>query len=136
MPRVRHDHKLIRIPLPAWAAFQITFHYPAENDKRLIDLCVPYWLNSNSEFLQQFAHTVMDRPASSLTLRQRLTLLQNAYPDDKRLQNMRKALTDEKTKFAAEVRENPGLAYRREAEAVALAVSKKKGKISQEECPF
>jgi hypothetical protein len=105
--------------MPAWAAFQLTFHYPQVKDNQLIRENAAEWLQSNDEFLREFTQKVCS--GGAITPRQRLFLLEHAYPKDTRLRNMRAELTKGKEKFLSEVRKDPSAAYRAEYDAIALA---------------
>lgn len=140
MPRVRTPGKMIRTPLPDWAAFQIARDYPTEEDVALIQLVLPKWKASTVESLQYLAKTLGKiEDVGYIHPRQRLVLLEHAYPQDLRLKLIREKLSKGQFKFAAIVRADPGKAYAEEIRASqkGLEVRKKKSEEATiDKCDF
>jgi hypothetical protein len=123
MPRVRVPGKLIRTPMPSWAAYEITYFYPPENDEAIIETFLPRLIKSDKVHLQFLVKVFKTDPTGrTLHPRQRLCLLEYAFPEDLRLKLIRERLTKEKTRFATDVREKPGLMYQSEKAAVEKAI--------------
>ena len=121
MPRIKANGRLIRTPMPAWAAFELTFYYPEFSAlaRRHIDA----WLLSGNSIVKDIAVKYSAAGGKlEVTLRQKLVLLTHTYPSDSRLTLLQKKLAKEKFQFAIEVRENPDAAYAAEEKAVAFAL--------------
>jgi hypothetical protein len=124
MPRARLNHKLVRVPIPAELAFELTYYYDPQKDADLIRKHAPVMLKSQGPASQGMAKGFLNALEKDimLTPKQRLCLLEREFPSDIRLKAFRVAFNTPDKRFEAKFRADPQAAYDAESAAIARAI--------------
>ena len=90
MPRIIHKRHLIRIPVPADIAYDVTYYYNPEGDREISLKHVERLLvgtENQKGLAKHFLSSIQGK--YELTIKQRLCLLQMEFPRDLRLKAIR-----------------------------------------------
>lgn len=123
MPRARTAGRLLRIPVPPEIAYDLTFYYPPEKDKPLLEKHAARLREAKQDGLAGKLTEALQEKCK-LTLKQRLMLLMWEFPGDLRLKVMKQQIENcsgSNKRWGAEFRRDPLAAYKAEADAVLRA---------------
>lgn len=126
MPRARTKGQLMRIPVSAAVAYDLTYNYPPSGDLALLQKHVPrlYKEGRSNNFAFNLEQAMLGKV--HLTVKQRLALLQMEYPKDARLKSIKGRIereSDSQSEWGRRFRRNPAMYYQKEREAVEHALT-------------
>jgi len=123
MPRIIHKRHLIRIPVPADIAYDVTYYYNPEGDREISLKHVERLLvgtENQKGLAKHFLSSIQGK--YELTIKQRLCLLQMEFPRDLRLKAIRACIEKANKKFEARFRADPHAVYLEEGTAISRAL--------------
>jgi hypothetical protein len=127
MPRARSSGKLVRIPVPADVAYDVTYGYPPELDRQLIETSMSKWSERDRNYvISTFLRAIKE--GKELNPKQRLSVLKLIYPLDpeiKRLQTRIENCSNPKADWGKAFRANPQEYYEQECTAVCRAIRRR-----------